>query len=400
MLQPTTKKERITSVDALRGFALLGIILANLPWAGEGMMQGAWDETMNFVHLFFIQSKFITIFSILFGFGFFIQFDRASHRGVRFTRYFIVRMLLLFAIGCLHAYLLWMGDIIRTYALCGLFLLLVKDWPVKRLLWLAVLFNVVLTGAMFIATGALGLESYYDFDPALWEEHLTATTYGHYLWVNFMIDNWRNFIPDMPVTLFFSFGNIVLGYALARMRFFDTEAHHLKKVKQYLVAAGVVLGLPFNYALYLVFSGQLELDLPLLWVPFAACLGILLLAMAYMVLFQWAYAAVRGRRFLGLFEPVGRTALSNYIFQSVIYVVFFHHVFPWFQLYGKLTFAQMWVAGVLFFILQMGLSMLWLRKFRQGPLEWAWKSISYRFIKKIKQPLTKVRHLPLRNERG
>lgn len=382
MLQPTTKKERLTSVDALRGFALLGIILANLPWAGEQIVASGLHEMMNFLHIFFIQSKFIAIFSILFGFGCYIQFERSKGAGTRFTRYFIIRMVLLFLIGCLHAYVLWMGDIIRTYALCGLLLLLVRNWPVKRLLWLAVLFNVVLTAIMFIATGALNLDSFYDFDQSLWEEHMTATSYSRYLWINYTIDNWRNFIPDMPVTLFFSFGNIILGYALAKMRFFEQGVTHLKKIKRYLVAGGIVLGLPFNYLMFLVFSGALELELPLLWVPFAVCVGILLLALTYVVLFQWAYAQFGVQKVLCLFEAVGRTALTNYIAQSVIYVVFFYHVSPWFQLYGKLTFAETWIAGVLFFILQMVMSKIWLRRFRQGPLEWAWKSIAYSFTRK------------------
>ncbi|MBL7472108.1 DUF418 domain-containing protein [Robertkochia sediminum] len=382
MLQPTTKQERITAVDALRGFALLGIILANLPWAGDRVVHSDLDETMNFVHLFLIQSKFITIFSILFGFGFYIQFERSLKGGARFNRYFMIRMTLLFLIGCLHGYLIWMGDIIRTYALCGMLLLLVRNWPVKRLLWLAFVFNVVLTAAMFIATGALNLESFYDFEPALWEEHLTATSYERYLWVNYMIDNWRNFIPDMPVTLFFSFGNIALGYALAKMRFFDSGLKHLKKVKRYLVAGGVVLGLPFNYALYLVYSGKLELELSLLWVPFGVCLGIVLLALTYMILFQWAYEVLGVQKVLRLFEPVGRTALTNYIAQSMIYLVFFHHVLSWFQLYGKLSFAETWIAGFLFFAVQMVASKLWLRYFRQGPLEYLWKRVAYSFTKR------------------
>ncbi|WP_224489986.1 DUF418 domain-containing protein [Robertkochia flava] len=396
MLHPTTKKERITSVDALRGFALLGIILANLPWAGELIVKSDLDATLGFIELFFIQSKFIAIFSVLFGFGFYVQFRRSSGQGIRFNSYFVVRMVLLFLIGCLHGYLLWMGDIIRTYALCGLFLLLVRNWPVKRLLWLAVFFNVVLTGAMFIAIGALGLDANYDFEPVLWEEHSTATTYSRYLWINYTIDNWRNFIPDMPVTLFFSFGNIVLGYALARMKFFAPGSQHLKKVKRYLVAAGLVLGLPFNYALYLVFSGKLELELPLLWIPFAVCAGILLLSFTYMILFQWGYATRAGQKILQVFEPVGRMALTNYIAQSVIYLVFFFHVLPWFQLYGKLTFAQTWIVGVLFFALQVVFSKFWLRRFKQGPLEFIWKSLAYAWTRKTERVTKGVVKMNLR----
>ncbi len=116
MLKQTTKQERIESVDALRGFALFGIVLANIPFSGEHVVQNPFNQTFDFLHNLIIAHKFIAMFSILFGFGFYIQFQRFQSKKIHFSKYFIIRMILLFVIGCLHGYLLWTGDIIRTYA--------------------------------------------------------------------------------------------------------------------------------------------------------------------------------------------------------------------------------------------------------------------------------------------
>lgn len=378
MFTVSNESNRIGVVDALRGFALLGIILANLPYAGVNVPEGTLDSTWSLLHGTLIQSKFITIFSILFGFGFWMQFTRASESGVRFTRYFLIRMGLLFLIGCAHAYLLWMGDIIRAYALGGALLLLFRNWSVKRLLLLAVFFNVVLTGLTYIAIDAIGLQQQYDFDPALWEEHMMADSYGRYLWVNYIIDNWRHFLQDMPLTLFFTFGNMLLGMALGKSGFFTGGCQKLLRSRWNIPVLVGLLGL--NYVFHLVISGQLGLSLPLIWMPFVLSAGIVALAVWYMGWFIRVYSESKLGAVLSVFQPVGRTALTNYILQSVVYLAVFYHAWGGLNLYGRLTFGETWFAGVLIFGLQLLVSHYWLRFFKQGPLEWLWKKASYAFV--------------------
>ncbi|QHT66809.1 hypothetical protein GXP67_09135 [Rhodocytophaga rosea] len=156
---------RLQLIDALRGFALLGIILANIPYPNEissiyresRLMVGSaqTDQFLRTAVSFFIDKKFITIFSILFGFGFSVQVQKMRSTSVAFKSYFVRRMLLLFVIGCIHAYILWFGDIIRDYAICGLLLLLVYHWPLKRILWTAIIFAGPLTAIVFILNEAL-----------------------------------------------------------------------------------------------------------------------------------------------------------------------------------------------------------------------------------------------------
>src|SRR5262245_42715353 len=118
---PVKIQERVQVVDALRGLALLGILLANVPYLDAAAQTSVPDKVVKAIFHLFIDKKFITIFSILFGFGFYVQLKRAEEKFVDFQSYYIKRLLLLLLIGCLHAYLLWYGDIIRDYAICGIF---------------------------------------------------------------------------------------------------------------------------------------------------------------------------------------------------------------------------------------------------------------------------------------
>jgi len=157
---PLEKPNRLLVVDALRGLALFGILLANIPFSEasssiyqlRNMVLGSpgTDKILGFAVHLLIDKKFITIFSILFGFGFYIQIKRAEEKGIAFRSYFVKRMILLLVIGCMHAYFFWFGDIIRDYAICGILLLLVYKWPVKRILITALIFSVFFTALVFI----------------------------------------------------------------------------------------------------------------------------------------------------------------------------------------------------------------------------------------------------------
>src|SRR5262245_47554023 len=137
---PVEKQNRVELVDALRGLALLGILLANVPYiiATTGPFIKS-DNILQFLFHLLIEKKFITIFSMLFGFGFYVQQKRADTAGIAFRSYYFKRMVILLLIGCFHAYVFWFGDIIRDYALCGIALLLVYKWPTKRILITAIL---------------------------------------------------------------------------------------------------------------------------------------------------------------------------------------------------------------------------------------------------------------------
>ncbi len=380
LFEPTNKSNRIEAVDALRGFALLGVLFANIPFGGDPPIESAWDDTIHFLYNFLISKKFITIFSMLFGFGFYIQFSRARDKAIDFNRYFLKRMGLLFLIGCIHSFVLWNGDILMSYAFGGVFLLLLRNWSVRKLVILAVLFNVVLTGATFIGNTALGW-AVYDYDFALNTELALTNSYWEYLKMNWITSPWVNFLNDMPLTLFFTFGNMLIGMILGKIEFFNPEKGH-QRLKRWFVILGVVLGIPASYYFHLIMTGNMELDLPQLWVPFAIIIGMLFQSLAYVTLFVEMYATSYFRRTLSGFKYVGKTALTNYLGQTVFYLVAIYHCTNLFQLYGKLSEPQTYLLASFFFVLQVIISYFWLRKWSQGPVEYLWRKMSYSRIYK------------------
>lgn len=371
--------KRIEAVDALRGFALLGVLFANIPFGGDPPVESSYDDTIHFLYNFLISKKFITIFSMLFGFGFFIQFSRAKEKVTNFKSYFLIRMGLLFLIGCIHSFVLWNGDILMSYAFGGAFLLLLRNWSVKNLVILAVLFNVLLTGATFIGNTALGW-AVYDYDFAIITDLGMTNSYLEYARINWITSPWVNFLNDMPLTLFFTFGNMLIGMILGKIQFFSRE-NGPKKLKQWFVALGIILGIPASYYFHLVMTGNLELDIPQLWVPFAILIGMLFQSLMYITLFVELYRTPFFMKALSGFKYVGKTALTNYLGQTVFYLIAIYHCTNLFQLYGKLSEPETYLLASLFFILQAMTSYYWLKKWKQGPVEYVWKKMSYSNLK-------------------
>ena len=371
-----THKSRIEVVDALRGFALLGVLFANVPFGGEPPIESVFDGTLSFLSNLLISKKFITIFSILFGFGFYIQMSRAEQSGVHFKSYFLKRMALLFLIGTIHCFVLWNGDIIMSYAFGGIFLLLIRNWPIKKTIILAVIFNVLLTGIIFIGNSALEWQV-YDYDYGLALVQPTTNSYWEYLRVNAIMAPWVNFLKDMPITLVYTFGNMLIGVILGKLNFFRLPAT-LKKITNGMILLGFTAGLTSSYFFHLVMSGELELDIPMLWVPFVLAAGMIVQALGYVALFVRLYQKGFLKKMLQLFKYVGKTALSNYISQSVFYLFVFFHCTNGFELFGKVSRTETYIIALLFFILQSVLSHLWLKRHKQGPIEYWWKKMSYK----------------------
>lgn len=371
-----THKSRIEVVDALRGFALLGVLFANVPFGGEPPIESVFDGTLSFLSDLLISKKFITIFSILFGFGFYIQMSRAEQSGVHFKSYFLKRMALLFLIGTIHCFVLWNGDIIMSYAFGGIFLLLIRNWSIKKTIILAVIFNVLLTGIIFIGNSALEWQV-YDYDYGLALVQPTTNSYWEYLRVNAIMAPWVNFLKDMPITLVYTFGNMLIGVILGKLNFFRLPAT-LKKITNGMILLGFTAGLASSYFFHLVMSGELELDIPMLWVPFVLAAGMIVQALGYVALFVRLYQKGFLKKMLQLFKYVGKTALSNYISQSVFYLFVFFHCTNGFELFGKVSRTETYIIALLFFILQSVLSHLWLKRHKQGPIEYWWKKMSYK----------------------
>lgn len=396
---PITTRSRIEVVDALRGFALLGIIIANIPFASTAasmedqrlLMPGAVeiDNLLVVLYSWFVDKKFITIFSMLFGFGFYIQYTRAKSKDLDFTPYFMWRMFLLLLIGAVHAYIIWYGDIIRDYAICGMLLLLFRKWSLSKILTTGIVLGVIGTGIIFILNGVFDMHSTYRYDLGLLKELEIAPNYWRYWIVNFTIDPFVNFIHDTPLTLSFALGCMLIGIWLGKTEFFKHPQKH-RKLMKYLMTLGFTVGVAGSITYWMVINGKLELSLPIIWLVFLIIGAMLLQSLAYVSLFVWLYEYTGIKRILKVFVPVGRMALSNYILQSIFYTIFFFHWFPGLRLFGKITIAETYLIGIALFGIQIIVSQWWLKHHAQGPLEMLWKKWSYKPINKKKIPKPSV----------
>ncbi len=384
---PTRKKERIQLIDGLRGFALLGIILINI-WSFSGLGWLDLDSfsmfSTNKIDVFFshgisilINTKFITIFSILFGVGFALQHQKATTKGVNFKAYFLRRMILLLLIGCIHAYLFWYGDIIRYYALVGILLALLPDWSAKTFLRLGVLFSVLLTASFFIIEGMVLTSGEPSIYPDQIIEQFANGSYLEVLRVNWLIDPIHNFVQDSILTFLSVIGKIFLGVWIGKIGLLSQPNKFITLRKKWMLW-GLIMGVPGSITFWAINRGYFELsELWMLWIPFAVALGLLINSFLYISLFMNWFLKNPSNKIMKSFQNVGRLALTNYILQSIIGLFLFYGFLPGPNLMGKVGAFPLFLIAISIFTIQAIFSNWWLSKYAYGPIEYVWRMLSY-----------------------
>jgi uncharacterized protein len=386
---PVRSIDRIQVLDALRGLCLIGIVTANL-WNFSGYAflpepQAAQLFTSALDRLFYaglhvlIDSKFSTIFSILFGVGFSIQLARADQKP-GFTGYFAKRMLLLLAIGCLHAYVFWHGDIIRYYATAGLLLLLVRHWSDRSLLIAAVLLIAVLTPIIFILNEVFAVPAADGLTGAQILAAFATGTYPDVFRMNWRLDDMRNYRDALPLTVVSTTGKVMLGYWMGRIGLFTNPQGHRPLLKRWFWG-GVLVGIPSSAGYWAVKAGTLSLTPALVWLPFVIAGGMVLQSLFYISAFVQVFQQPRWSQVLRLFIPVGKMALTNYLTQTLIGLFLFYGYLPGPRLMGQVGPANLLLLGITIYALQVVFSHWWLRTHEQGPVEWLWRKLSYRNLR-------------------
>jgi uncharacterized protein len=387
-----TPTERIVTLDILRGFALLGILVVNMgSFAGTGRTPPTtlWDSGALFVVDVLFSGKFNSLFSLLFAIGFTIQLERLEQRGGSDARWIYVRRLLvLFAIGIAHAVFVWSGDVLHMYALLGFVLLLMRNVSDSRLLVLiaALLLVPALRSLALLlfaspewsaARSALQLE--------LYEASVAAFGSGGYLDAvaqNFRLLNFRH------STFLGLESNLLLGYALfvvtmaigllaGRHRWIQRATENpalLRRVQWWSLGIGIVFGIaqaiagrftePFVPSIaFIVMRGGYSVSRVALMIFYVA------------VIVQLASHA-RWRSWLAPLAAAGRMPLTNYLLQSALCTAIFY---GWgLGFWGQVGEAiQLGLAFAIFFVLQVPLSVFWFRRFPYGPMEYLWRLLSY-----------------------
>jgi uncharacterized protein len=380
-------------LDALRGFALFGILLANiLYWSGWIFLQpaqriaiagGDGVAAQYLFHHAFVDGKFYTIFSLLFGIGFALQLRRLEGRGLDGPRIFRRRLLILLAIGLIHMVLVWDGDILTFYALIGLLLPLFRRCSDRTLLFAAVIliFLVPYVGhAIFEALGWRPHEAVANFgngiftamggdpaDPVGWMRR--TDLYAYFAWVisgwpfaiSTRLESWR--IPKL-------LGIMLLGSMLGR-RLADGKLLDDRRLLWWTFSVGLAVGLPLSFAYGLVPDlGQMSLP---------SLLGTVPLALAYAAGFALAWP--RWRSALGFIAAPGRMALTNYLLQTVLGIAIFYGI--GLGLVSRVPVLGIYAIAVLVFALQVALSHWWLARHAQGPMERLWRALTYARVRPL-----------------
>ena len=392
---PVKASERYAILDILRGFALLGIVLANFPEfslytflspeAASSMPSAGADRVVRWLQGIFVDGKFYTIFSLLFGVGFSIILSNAQKRGADGLRIFYRRMLILLLIGFLHLMFIWSGDILMLYALMGMLLPLFRNMSDRGLLGCAavLLLLPVLVDSVTEAAGvslsapAVSLQQKYCARYGITDENFAywLRDAGSYREVfEFLVQGacvrMQEFIEGNRY--FKVLGLFLIGFCIGRRRLYAGISQYRPQLRR-IAIAGLALGLPCS-ALYV--WGSLNSH------PFGLGLHSLTyfasaypLGFAYVALICLLYLRRPQLRCFRVLASPGRMALTNYIFQSVFGMLIFYG----FGLGFGASVGLSCVALIAFvvYLFQASFSSLWISRFNFGPLEWLWRMLTY-----------------------
>lgn len=382
--RPVGTNERIVTLDSLRGFSLLGILLVNmfgfnLPMPHIADLSNWFSDVQDIVlHQLldiYVQSSFYPLFSLLFGYGLAMQYVKAKETGVNFYQFAPKRLILLFGIGMFHAIVIWWGDILATYAFCGVFLIALVR---MRAIWLFVIavvvnglyhgFNIMLytaSGFFSVTTDSISV----NIDAI--QSAITAYSIGSWndAFTQRLADLAIQMNPFMWISALFTILPYMLfGAALAKWRLIERAK---EKIVLWITLAvvGIAGGL---YVKSLPIAGEQTFGNEYLQVY----IGGPLLAVGYMAIIT---VLTQLPVVVKLFSPIakaGRMSLTLYLMQSIICTVLFYN---WgFGLYGKVDVQMGIYIAVAIFVIQVLFAELYFSKFKQGPIEALMKKFIYR----------------------
>jgi uncharacterized protein len=395
---PIAASERIVTLDVIRGFALLGIFIMNMPFFNTSFFAGAdgthlwpawWDRTAETARDVFFSGKFNSMFSMLFAIGFTIQLGRLEQRDPANAKsIYLRRIFWLFVFGVIHATVFWTGDVLHIYALFGLALLAMRRAPDKLLwtLFIACLVYPAAIGAYRLATTTPEEVQQLIATAQAWEATNNAA-YGdgsflaamreHLGEMIFVYTDPRAFLGILGFYIQI-FSTVMIGLMLGRRNFFQNSAAHLalvRRVQWWMLAVGVLTGAVFGYYIATV-------EDPARPTPFGVVAGVSYSFCRIAIMAFYVAAIIRAvhndvwRRRLAPMATAGRLPLTNYLMQTLIATFIFY---GWgLGFWGKVGPAVDLVLAVgMFFLVQVPLSRLWLQRFDMGPMEYLWRVLTY-----------------------
>jgi uncharacterized protein len=397
---PVLQNERVDILDVLRGFAILGILLDNVfGFTGYGFYNLAQrqalptyqpDIILGFLEQAFVNGKFYSLFSLLFGIGFTIIFSRNEKRGINPVKIFYRRLFILMLIGLGHLLLLWEGDILLLYALIGFILPLFRKLSDKTLLILAavliaspILIDVIKvlththTGKFLEDRGVstdqrTGLPTDSSFAKYLfrpgsgWHEWRNWQASGYLYRYSYIIET--NRVPKV-------LGMFLIGlYAGRKMIYVHLEQYSslFKKLRKW----GFIIGIPSSLSLaYFELFGKPVPDPVGLLQTLSYAISVVPLSLAYISSICLMWINTNGNNKWKWLAAPGRMALTNYLMQTIICITIFYGV--GFGAGGNIGPTIFIPIACCIYFLQVIYSNYWFKYFNYGPMEWIWRQLTY-----------------------
>lgn len=392
-------KERIFLIDGLRGFSLLGIILAHISgwFIAGGIPTPVWQKYQNDVGTaianyfggIFIDGKFYTLFSFLFGLSFAIQLLQRKENDTKFIPRFMWRLVILFIIGFIH-HIHWKGDILGIYAVLGFVMILFRNAS-DKILWIGILFFILNMPVVIrdVVQKTKPKEKpktekeqkiegeKYEKETAESYDTLKKGTYSEVVAQNFRDFKYKADFQFSSGRIYITLGFFLLGLWAGKKRIFENFEHQKTFFKK-IMWSGLIANV-FIVAFFITIE-QMKL-----WEKLGDWMNIIANSLYTIHCITMTLFYITGislllnlksmKWILDKFAFVGKMGLTNYLLQSVIGVILFYGI--GFGLAGEFNAGWCYLIGIGIFILQIILSKWWLSKFNYGPMEWLWRSATY-----------------------
>ncbi|GHA31439.1 membrane protein [Salinimicrobium marinum] len=387
----TTAKKRIDTIDVLRGFALAGILYAHMViwYTGAALppeVYTSYDSTADGIAMgifgALVFGKFFSVFSFLFGLSFYLHFKKNKSRKSHLPRY-VWRLSLLLLIGVVH-HILWRGDILAIYAVLGMVLLLFRHLPPKTILVMGVFLILNIPTHVYDLFGEGNPDISVNF-PMEEEANRYYELVQNEGFITVLKDNWYSWPSKIAYQLesgrlLMTFGYFLLGFYAGCTNLFTSIRKNLGKftlwnqMLERVILVLLLVGI-FMYLFDLVTIPEIKVIPELKWLAsflfdiYNACLSIFYIT-GVTILFRNSF-------FRSILQPLGtmgRMALTNYLLQTFFGLLLFYHF--GLGLFDKTSPAINVVLGAGVFYFQLKFSQWWLKRYKQGPVEWLWKGLT------------------------
>ena len=388
-------QSRFTLLDAVRGIALLGVLLANIQWhsyfgyltaAEQAALPVAWaNDALSFLMMMLVDGKFYTIFSLLFGIGFSLIIVKPNGGKIIYRRLFILLM-----IGVIHSLVIWEGDILMLYALLGFTLPLFNKLKDRTILVVAIclLLSPILLDSLRMMSDKnhypekpfydkfsqllvddYGLKTSSDSDIAAWQKKAGLIEKLQYNYAGAFF-HWGYYLESnrIPKVL----GIFLLGLLIGKRQWYK-ETHNRLSAIRVIRNWGLGVGLPasFMYAYYYKYVTDAYPVTEAFWYVFS----VFPLAFGYAAVLALLYQRNAFQKGFRLFEDVGKIALTTYLLQSIIGSILFHGT--GFGLATDFAFLPSIMIGIGLFATQILFAKWWVKRYQFGPAEWLWRQLTY-----------------------